>query len=120
MTTKKSTKPVNKKPKASPGKPRNVKNVIPLGTQEISVYASPKVSKALDEITEDMTLYHGVRLSQILEAVYSQGQKDGARSVFDNIESKVIEAKAEITHRNPGQPKKPKKAPAKKAPAKKK
>ncbi len=36
----------DKKPK---GKPRNVKNVIPIGDKEVSVYASPKVSKALEE-----------------------------------------------------------------------
>jgi len=50
------------------------------------------VSKALDEVTEDMTLYHGVRLGQVIEAVYKQGQKDGAKKA--------------VPHRNPGQPKK--------------
>jgi hypothetical protein len=29
-----------------------------------------------------MTLYHGVRLAQVLAAVYVQGKKDGAREVF--------------------------------------
>ncbi|GJA11680.1 hypothetical protein N7366_15455 [Aeromonas caviae] len=32
------------------GKPRNVKNIIPVGDQEIAVYATPKVSKALGKV----------------------------------------------------------------------
>jgi len=92
----------------TPGKPRNAKNVIPIGDKSISVYASPRVSKALDEVTEDMTLYHGVRFTQILEAVYKQGQKDGARSVFGELEKKIKETQKAIPHRNPGQPKKSK------------
>lgn len=94
-------------PSKPKGKPRQVKNVIPLGTQEVAVYATPKVSKALDEVTEDMTLYHGVRLAQVLEAVYLQGQKDGARKAIGTLEDALAEAKTGIPHRNPGKPKKP-------------
>src|SRR5690554_930985 len=50
------------------GKPRNVKNIIPLGSKEVAVYATPRVAKALEEVTEDMTLYHDVRLAQVMEA----------------------------------------------------
>lgn len=88
------------------GKPRNVKNIIPLGSQEVAVYASPRVSKALEDITKDMTLYHGVHLAQVLEAVYAQGLKDGARGTFAEIDNKIKEAKGTISHRNPGKPKK--------------
>lgn len=95
------------------GKPRQVKNIIPLGTQEVAVYATPKVSKALEEVTEDMTLYHGVRLAQVMEAVYLQGQKDGARNAIGTLEKAIAEAKEEVPHRNPGKPPKPKKTPAK-------
>jgi hypothetical protein len=49
-----------------------------------------------------MSLYHGVRLLQVLEATYIQGQKDGARNVFDRIE----EVKAAIPHRAVGRPRK--------------
>ncbi|MEN5421441.1 hypothetical protein ABE607_00850 [Comamonas aquatica] len=93
----------DKKPK---GKPRNVKNVIPIGDKEVSVYASPKVSKALEEITNDMSLYHGVRLAQVMEALYEQGKKDGARNAIGTIEQAIREAKDEVPHRNPGKPKK--------------
>jgi len=74
----------------------------------VSIYASPKISKALSEITEEMDLYHGVRLNQIFEAVYTQGKKDGARDAFLELETKMKEAQKAIPHRNPGQPKKPK------------
>ena len=51
------------------GAPRNKKNIIPLHKGSVSVYASPRVSRAMEEITDDMTLYSGVRLLQVLEAV---------------------------------------------------
>ncbi len=86
------------------GKPRQVKNIIPLGTKEVAVYATPKVAKALEEVTEDMTLYHGVRLAQVMEAVYLQGQKDGARNAIGTLEQAFAEAKEGVPHRNPGKP----------------
>lgn len=92
--------------KKAPGKPRNIRNVIPVATGNVAVYASPKISKALSEITEEMTLYHGVRLNQIFEAIYNQGKKDGARDVFTELDKKVKEAQKAIPHRNPGKPKK--------------
>ncbi|MCF8153023.1 MAG: hypothetical protein K9J34_02655 [Rhodoferax sp.] len=90
------------------GKPRFVKNVIQVASGTVSVYATPRISKALKEIIEDMTFYQGVRLSQILEAIYNQGKKDGANDAFSEIDKKVKEVKKVIPHRNPGQPKKPK------------
>lgn len=96
------------------GKPRQVKNIIPLGSQEVAVYATPKVGRALDEITEDMTLYNGVRLAQVMEAVYLQGQKDGARAAIGTLEQALAVAKEGVPHRNPGKPPKPPKAVAKK------
>ena len=108
MATKKE-KPVapeteeQEKPK---GKPRNVKNIIPLGSKEVAVYATPRVAKALEEVTEDMTLYHGVRLTQLMEAMYQQGKKDGAREAFSELDDKLKEVKKAIPHRNPGKPKK--------------
>jgi hypothetical protein len=93
--------------KKTTGKPRIVKNVIPVASGTVSVYATPRISKALKEITEDMTLYQGVRLSQILEAMYNQGKKDGDNDAFSELDKKVKEVKKVILRRNPGQPKKP-------------
>ncbi len=100
-------------PAKSKGKPRQVKNIIPLGTQEVAVYATPKVAKALEEVTEDMTLYNGVRLAQVMEAVYLQGQKDGARKAIGSLEQALAEAKEGVRYRNPGKPPKDAKAGAK-------
>ncbi len=83
-------------------KPRGVRTNIQLLNKTIPVYAGKKVSEALVEITANMNVYHGVRFSQILEAVYVQGKKDGARDVFEKLD----DVKRAIPHRNPGHPKK--------------
>jgi hypothetical protein len=70
------------------------------------IYASARVADALEEITNDASLYHGVKLAQVLEAAYLQGRKDGAREVFETVESSVGEAKKAIPHRNVGRPRK--------------
>jgi len=73
---------------------------------QIKVYASPRVYEALREVTKDLTLYKGVRLAQLLEAVYVQGKKDGARAAFQAIEKGVTQAQELVPHRTPGRPKK--------------
>jgi|HubBroStandDraft_2_1064218.scaffolds.fasta_scaffold109060_2 hypothetical protein len=78
---------------------------IQLLNTTISVYSGKRVADALAEISVNMNVYQGVKLSQILEAVYEQGKKDGARSVFEALDG----VRATIPHRNPGQPKKRKK-----------
>lgn len=82
---------------------------VPLkGKKAVKVYASPKVGDALREISKDMTLYQGVRLSQVLEAVYTQGKKDGAREAFGLLDRSLAGVKKAIPHRTPGRPKKAK------------
>lgn len=105
-TQSKAAPPALPLPPRAKGKPRNKKNIIPLQTGAVAVYASPRISKALDEITEDMTLYHGVRFTQILEAIYAQGKKDGARGAFEEVSKRFAEAQKAIPHKNPGKPKK--------------
>lgn len=85
-------------------KPRYVKTNVPVSGSVVPVYAGVRVAEALRELIEDMSLYKGVRLSQLLEAVYYQGKKDGARSVRDSFENMM----RTIPHQNPGQPKKKK------------
>ncbi|MFY9268464.1 MAG: hypothetical protein WAO55_01810 [Candidatus Manganitrophaceae bacterium] len=74
----------------------------------VKVYASPRIKEALAEVTKDMTLYKGVRLSELLEAIYIQGKKDGARIAFEEIDKKLMEVKKMVPHKNPGQPSKKK------------
>jgi hypothetical protein len=83
-------------------KPRCVRTNIVLAKRTVPIYAGVRVAQALHEVTADMDLYSGVRLSQVLEAVYEQGRKDGARSVRDSFDS-MMEG---IPHLNPGKPKK--------------
>jgi hypothetical protein len=77
------------------------------------VYANAKVKRALEELSEDMTLYHGVRFAEVAEAIYEQGRVDGRREVFEVVDE--ARARPELKSRNPGRPAKPtKKAAAKK------
>lgn len=87
--------------------PRRGARVIPVelpGGTDVRVYAGARVADALQELTEDMTLYHGVRLAQVAKAIYEQGLRDGRRQVFEEFD-KVKELPA-LTHRNPGRPRK--------------
>jgi hypothetical protein len=90
--------PGEKKPK----RPRVVKTLVQLPKGQVAVYFGKHVAEALEEVTVDMNLYKGVRLSQVLQAVYEQGRKDGARKVKESFD-KVMR---EIPYRNPGKPKK--------------
>lgn len=85
-------------------RPRSVKTLVPLASATIPVYAGVRVAHALHEVTTDMDLYRGVKLAELLEAVYLQGKKDGARFVRESFESMM----KQIPHLNPGQPKKKK------------
>jgi hypothetical protein len=74
--------------------------------EQVSVRASPRVADALEEISGGMDLYQGVKLAQILEAVYVQGTKDGARKVIEEFDARFDAIKKQIPHRQPGRPKK--------------
>jgi hypothetical protein len=88
---------------------RFVANKIQLADQAVTIYASPKVSHALEVVTQDMTLYEGVKLVQLMQAIYQQGKKDGARAAFEMLDTKLLEAEKAIPHKNPGKPKRTKK-----------
>lgn len=86
--------------------PKYIRTNIPLLKTTIPVYASPKIAETLKEVSLDLDLYKGVKLSQLLEAIYLQGKKDGARDLFDRVD--VL--KGVVPYRNPGQPQKRKKS----------
>jgi hypothetical protein len=69
----------------------------------VPVRTSSRTASALEEISGGMDLFQGVRLTQILEAVYEQGRKDGAHEVIDGFE-KLAKT---IPHKAPGRPKRP-------------
>lgn len=87
---------------STPKKPRYVKTMVPLPNDEVAVYFGKHVADALHEVTVDMPLYKGVKLGQLLQAMYEQGRKDGARHVQESFENMM----KEIPHKNPGKPKK--------------
>ena len=83
-------------------KPRVVKTLVPLPKGSVPVYFGSRVAQALHEVTVDMDLYSGVRLGELLQALYEQGRKDGARQVKESF----YQMMKQIPHMNPGQPKK--------------
>ncbi len=85
-----------------PGKYRMT--AVQLRGKAVRVYASAKLGDWLREVSTDMTVYQGVRLRQVLEAVYGQGKKDGARRAFEEVDRSLSNVKKEIPHRIPGRP----------------
>ncbi len=83
-------------------KPRYQKFHVALPSEEVTLYAGSKVRSALDEITKDITLYHGVRLAEVIEAVYEQGQKDGRKEIIEKMDG----IKKGVNYLPPGRPKK--------------
>lgn len=80
--------------------------VVTLTESELTLRGGQKLVNAVETMTADMTLYQGVKFAQILEAVYEQGKKDGARVVFEELDGGVRDIKKRIPHRNPGRPRK--------------
>jgi hypothetical protein len=77
---------------------------VQLATSELALRGSSKLVNAVQTITADMKLYEGVKFAQILEAVYAQGRKDGARAAFDSMADGLEEARKAVPHKNPGRP----------------
>lgn len=73
---------------------------------EVTIYGNAGVANALEELETDLDVYQGVRLGQLLEAAYEQGEKNGRRQVFENMDD--LKEKPELKHRNPGRPPKKK------------
>ncbi len=95
---------------AAPGSSgKNRTTIGPLrGSKTVRVYAGARVSDALREISSKMTMYEGVRLTQVLDAMYEQGKKDGARKAFEELDDRIAKLKEAIPHRTPGRPRKKK------------
>jgi hypothetical protein len=70
------------------------------GKKNLTLYASPKILAALNELLDEMTLYKGVRFGEVVKAVYRQGLKDGRREVIEKWEG----MKKQIKYRLPGRP----------------
>jgi hypothetical protein len=77
---------------------------VELAKSDLILYGSAKLTDAVEAITRDMNLYHGVRFAQIIEAVYVQGKKDGAREAFKVTEERFKDAMKAVPHKRPGRP----------------
>jgi len=82
---------------------RTVKVQLP--TTELMLYGSARLVEAVQDLVNKMRLYEGVKLAQIMETVYLQGKKDGAREAFENVDKSLTQAKKTIPHNRPGRPK---------------
>ncbi len=69
----------------------------------LKLYTSQRVVDAAHELLQHMNVYQYARFRQIVEAVYDHGKKDGAREVFESVDS----LKSDIPHRLPGRPRGP-------------
>jgi len=76
------------------------------GSEQLTLYAGKKILTALEEVTVDMDLYKGVRLSEVMKAVYEQGLKDGRREIIEHVDAKNRELKSQVNYLPPGRPKK--------------
>jgi len=66
------------------------------------LYVGSNVRSALQELMSNMSLYHGVRLSEVMEAMYEQGLKDGRKEIIERIDR----IKAGVNYLPPGRPRK--------------
>lgn len=79
---------------------------VVLQNTEANVYTSPRVADALEDILAKASVFEGVKIAQILEAVYKQGVKDGAREAFEELDRHMAEVKKQVPHKRPGRPRK--------------
>lgn len=77
---------------------------VQLRKTEVSVYTSPNVASALEDVLAEANAYDGIKIGQIMEAVYLQGTKDGAFRAFGEVDRGVAEAKKLVPHKKPGRP----------------
>ncbi|MFY9903970.1 MAG: hypothetical protein WAK62_02415 [Terriglobales bacterium] len=88
--------------------PKYKKFNVHLSNGPLRLYASPKVLAALEEVTIEMDLYDGVRLSQVMKAVYEQGCKDGRKEIIEKFQGQLDGVKKHTKYLGPGRPKKQK------------
>ncbi|HWR35884.1 MAG TPA: hypothetical protein VN622_08465 [Clostridia bacterium] len=79
------------------------KVTLDMPNRQLALYTGAKVQHALQEVTMNMDVYQGVRLGEVLEAVYQQGLKDGRREIIEQFEQNITK---KVKYLPPGQPRK--------------
>ena len=65
-----------------------VKTLVPLSKNDkLALYTGVKVKNAWDDATAELDVYEFGKLTLVLEAIYQQGKKDGARTVQQSFET---------------------------------
>jgi uncharacterized protein (DUF2164 family) len=71
--------------------------------EKLTVYSGSAAKIAFEEILDhNSDLYHRAKLGLVLEAMYSQGLKDGRREIIEKMEK----IKTGVKYLPPGKPKK--------------
>ncbi len=60
------------------------------------IYASQQVSDAVRDIAASVSLYEAARITQIVEAAYLQGVRDGVRQTFEVVHTEMAKSKKAI------------------------
>lgn len=76
---------------------------VELPNETLTLYAGKKVRDAIIEVTTDMNVYKGVRLGQVMEAVYQQGLKDGRKEIIEQFQDEIRD---KANYLPPGRPRK--------------
>jgi hypothetical protein len=74
------------------------------GGTTISIITNSKVKAAADHLM-DLQMFDWTRVQTLVHAAYAQGKKDGARAVFESIDTGIAASKRAIPHQPPGRPK---------------
>lgn len=82
---------------------RTVRLPIKAPAEQVPVRMSPRRADALEKIIGEMSLFDGVKLLDIMEAIYVQGAKDGAWQTFQEYEKDYLAMKKAV-RRPPGRP----------------
>ena len=76
---------------------------LPKG-KSLTLYVGANVRNAVAELTDKMSVWEGSRLAVLLEAVYEQGKRVGARDAFEAASRAMEGAQDAVPHRLPGRP----------------
>jgi hypothetical protein len=73
------------------------------GAQELTLRTSATVQNAYKHL-EQLSIFDFSRVLTLIYAAYSQGKKDGARAVFEDLDAALDDIKKDNPHRLPGRP----------------
>lgn len=67
---------------------------VKLANTSLNVSVSKNAAKAYREIMSEHKLYEGVKLHEVMEAVYEKGREDGATLVLQKLKDQIANPRA--------------------------